>query len=68
VQASADIPDATGHELQAMLEKLQTLDPSDTKSVAAWQRLRDAAPKVWEASKPVRDALIGEAVKKVLGL
>jgi hypothetical protein len=26
------------------------------------------APKVWEAMKPVRDTLIGEAVKKALGL
>jgi hypothetical protein len=25
------------------------------------------APKVWAATKPVRDSLIGEAVKRLLG-
>ena len=44
------------------------MDPNDTKSVSAWKRVRELAPKVWETTKPVRDALIGEIVKRALGL
>jgi hypothetical protein len=39
----------------------------DAKTVAAWKRLREVAPKVWAATKPVRDVLIGAAVKRLLG-
>jgi hypothetical protein len=68
VQASSDVPASTRQELHAMLDRLRDMDAADTRTIPGWQRLRDAAPKVWEASKPVRDALIGEAVKKALGL
>jgi len=42
------------------------MDANDPKGVAGWQRISEVAPKVWEAMKPVRDALIGEAVKTAL--
>jgi hypothetical protein len=44
------------------------MDLNNTKTASAWKKIRDHAPKVWEASEPVRDALIGEGVKKILGL
>jgi len=55
-------------EAEEWLTHLETLAPDDTKAVEAWKRIREAAPRVWEAMKPVRDTLIGEAVKKALGL
>ena len=68
VQASFDVPASTRRELRTILEKLRDMDAGDTKTVAGWKKLRDAAPKVWEMSKPVRDMLMTEAVKRVLGL
>lgn len=65
VQAS-DLPLTTRHELRAVLEQLGKMAPDDTKSIAGWQQVRDKAPKVWEASKPVRDALISESLRVVL--
>lgn len=68
VQASSELPASTRVELQGVLERLRDMDPNDTKSVSAWKRVRELAPKVWETTKPVRDALIGEIVKRALGL
>jgi len=68
IRAAADVPETTRHELQDVLTRLQAMAPDDTKAVAGWQRIRDVAPKVWDATKPVRDALIGEAVKRALGI
>jgi hypothetical protein len=68
IQADKDMPGATRLELLAAMDRLQRMDANDTKAIEAWKRIRDAAPKVWEAAKPVRDALIGEAVKKAMGL
>jgi len=68
IRAATDVPETTRHELQDVLGRLQAMAPDDTKAVAGWQRIRDVAPKVWDATKPVRDTLIGEAVKKALGL
>jgi hypothetical protein len=50
------------------VERLRELEPGDTKAVSGWERIRTDVPKVWEAIKPLRDTLIGEAVKKALGL
>jgi hypothetical protein len=68
IKAAPDVPETTRHELQDVLTRLQAMDPDDTKAVAGWQRIRDVAPKVWDATKPIRNALIGEAVKRSLGL
>ena len=67
VQAAEDIPASTRYELLELLDRLQAIDPDDSKAVTAWRRIREAAPKAWEATKPVRDAIIGEMVKKALG-
>jgi len=66
VQADAGIPDATRLELRAVLERLKAMDASNEKAIAGWKRLQEGAPKVWEATKPVRDALIAEGVKALL--
>ncbi len=39
------------------------MDANDTRTVTSWKKVRDTVPKVWKREKPVRDALIGEAVK-----
>ena len=68
VQASGDLTDAARAELVAILDRLKDMDPSDEKAVPGWTRLRELAPKVYAATKPVRDVLIGEVVKRALGL
>jgi len=45
----------------------ERVGPNDTNTVSAWKQVSERAPKVWDMMKPVRDALIGEAVKKLLG-
>jgi hypothetical protein len=68
LKASSDILGTERHELLAVLDRLKGLGPNDTNTVTAWKQVRDRAPKVWEMMKPARDALIGETVKKLLGL
>lgn len=63
-----EVPRTTALELIEALQRLDAMGADDTKTVEVWKRLRDAAPKVWAATKPVRDALIGETVKRLLGL
>jgi hypothetical protein len=50
----------------AVLDRLKDMDPSDDKAVPVWKRLHDLAPKIYNATKPVRDALMAEGVKKAL--
>jgi 4-amino-4-deoxy-L-arabinose transferase-like glycosyltransferase len=68
VRASSNLPLSTRIELREVLESLKSKDEDDTGTIAAWQLFRDAAPRIWDEAKPVRDALMGEAVKKALGL
>jgi hypothetical protein len=66
VKASVEVPVSERLELLEVLSKLEAMDANDTRTVRSWQRVRGAVPKVWKRAKPVRDALIGEAVKKAL--
>jgi hypothetical protein len=66
VKAAVEIPATERLELLEVLSKLEAMDANDTRAVTSWQRVRGAVPRVWEKAKPVRDALIGEAVKKAL--
>jgi hypothetical protein len=63
---SGDVPRTAALELIEALKRLDAMDADDTKTVAAWKKLREVAPKVWTATKPVRDVLIGAAVKRLL--
>ena len=63
-----DVPAATRELLFEILGRLEAMAPDDTKSIPGWQQLRKVAPTVWEATKPVRDALIGESVRRALEL
>jgi hypothetical protein len=68
VKASPEISAAARLELIEVLSRLEAMDANDTSAVAGWRRLQELAPKVWEATKPVRDVVIGEVVKRLLGL
>jgi hypothetical protein len=68
IQADKDIPGATRLELLAVLERLEAMKPDDTKTVAGWEQIKKAAPNVWESVKPVIQTVVGEGVKKALGL
>jgi hypothetical protein len=71
LQASAargDVPRPATLELIEALKRLDAMGADDTRTVEVWKRVREMAPKVWDATKPVRDALIGETVKRLLGL
>ena len=54
-------------ELVESLQRLDGVGADDAKTVAAWKKLREEAPQIWAATKPVRDVLIGETVKRLLG-
>jgi hypothetical protein len=62
------IPRSTALDLAEMVQHLESKSADDTKTIEAWKRLRDTAPKVWEGLKPVVNTVIGEAVKRALGL
>jgi hypothetical protein len=66
VRASSRLPLSLRIELREALESLKSHDADDARALAAWQRLRDAAPEIWDASKPILDALMGESAKKAL--
>ena len=66
VRASSDLPLSIRIELREVLEKLKSKDDDDTRAIAACRFLRDAAPRIWDESKPVLDALIGETVRQTL--
>ncbi len=55
-------------ELRALLTRLSTSDPNDDRAVAAWNKLKETAPKLWEASKPILQSVIGDVIKKHVGL
>jgi hypothetical protein len=65
--ASGDVPRGATLELIEALKRLDAMGGDDAKTVEAWKKLREVAPKVWAVTKPVRDVLIGETVKRLLG-
>ena len=68
VRSSSRLPVAMRVEIRAALESLKRNASDDPPALAAWQFLRDAAPEIWREGKQIRDALMGERVKKALGL
>ena len=64
--ASRDVPRDATLELIEALKRLDAMGADDANTVAAWKRLREVALKVWAVTKPVRDVLIGETVKRLL--
>jgi hypothetical protein len=66
VQASEDITDAARAELVAVLDRIRDIDPSDGRAIPAWKLLHELAPKLYGATKPVRNALMAENVNKAL--
>jgi hypothetical protein len=68
VRSSSRLPVAMRVELRAALESLKRNDSDDPPALAAWQFLREAAPEIWHEGRQIRDVLMGERVKKALGL
>lgn len=66
VQASEDVSAADRVELVAVLDRIRDMDPGDNRAVAGWKRLHELAPRVYAATKPARDALMSEGVKRAL--
>jgi hypothetical protein len=62
------MPRNTALELAELFRRLDTMSSNDLRSAEVWKLLRNSAPKIWEATKAVRDVLIGEAVKRMLGV
>jgi len=42
--------------------------PGDTRTIAAWPKLKDVAPKLWEIAKPIITTVATAEVKRRLGL
>lgn len=55
-------------EIADLVKHVEAMGPDDTRTIEAWKTVRDKAPTVWAALKPVVDTVIGEAVKRALGL
>jgi len=68
IKASPEIPASERHDLLDILSKLAGAKPDDTKTVAAWQKIQHAAPKLWRMVKPVIDVLVADEVQRLLGL
>jgi hypothetical protein len=68
IKTSPEIPATERLELVELLSKLKDAKADDTRTVAAWQKIQHAAPKVWRMAKPVTDVLVADEVKKLLGL
>ena len=62
------LDEATKLELREVLDRLAAMPVDDTRAAAGWQRLKEAAPEVWGVGKPVLTTVIGEGLKKLLGL
>jgi hypothetical protein len=65
---SRELPDSTALEMAEMVKRMESMSPDDTRTIEAWKSIRDKAPKVWDALRPVINTVVGEAVKKALGL
>lgn len=63
---SGDLSDAARVELVAGLDRLKGMDPGDEGAVPGWKTLHELTPKIYTATKPVRDALMSEGVKRAL--
>jgi hypothetical protein len=50
----------------AVLDRIRDMDPSDGGAIPAWKLVHELAPKVYAATKPVRDALMAESVGRAL--
>jgi len=50
-----------------VLEQLQEKDADDARAASAWKRVRELAPKAWAATEKVRDHLISEAIRRMIG-
>jgi len=68
IKASPEISGSERLDLLDILSKLEDAKTDDTRTVAAWQKIQHAAPKVWRMAKPVIDVLVADEVKKLLGL
>jgi hypothetical protein len=68
VRASSSLPLSARIEVREALERLKWPGDDETSTIAAWQCVREGAPRIWNASQPIRDALIGAAVQKALGV
>ena len=62
------LDEATQLELREALDRLKDMDPGDSRTIAAWQKMKDAAPKLWELAKPVIATVVTAEVKRRLGL
>ncbi len=50
------------------LEALRNPDLSDEEAKRRWARVRELAPGLWEAGKPILDSVVSAAIKAQMGL
>jgi hypothetical protein len=62
------LDEATELELREALDRLIDMEPGDTRTVAAWQKLKEVAPKLWEVAKPIITTVVTDDIKRRLGL
>src|SRR5262245_37605804 len=47
------LDEATQLELREAFDRMREMDPGDTRTLAAWQKLKNAAPRLWDIAKPI---------------
>jgi hypothetical protein len=62
------LDEATELELREALDLLIRMEPGDIKAVAAWQKLKQVAPRLWEVAKPIITTVVTDDIKRRLGL
>ena len=55
-------------ELRDALDLLMKMEPGDTRTIAAWRKLKDVAPKLWDVVKPIVRTVVTDEIKRTLGL
>ncbi len=62
------IDPATALELREVLDRIASMPAGDPNAIGGWERLRKAAPHLWDVAKPVLSTVLSQSAKKFLGL
>ena len=62
------LDEATQLELREALDRIKEMEPGDTRTIAAGEKLKNVAPKLWDIAKPIIATVATAEVKRRLGL
>ena len=68
LQATGEVSPSTRLELLEIVNRLAAMDTDAKAALVGWQKIKDTAPRVFDAIRPVLQTVAGKYVKKQLGL